>query len=187
MDVGVLAMRYARALIAYACDYEAEDTLYTELSMLKHSFEHEPALVATLDNPVVSVEDKLSLLCTAACGNNTPSPTFLRFMELVLQQKRESYLHSIVLMFLDLYRSLKHIGVARLITAVSVDATLKERIRRKATGVLHTAKMEIETVVDPAIEGGFIFDINSYRLDASIATQLKRVKQQFIEKNKRIV
>ena len=41
--------------------------------------------------------------------------------------------------------------------------------------------------VDPSIEGGFIFDINDFRLDASIATQLKRVKQQFIDKNRRIV
>ena len=50
-----------------------------------------------------------------------------------------------------------------------------------------SAQMELETVVDPSIEGGFVFDINDYRLDASIATQLKRVKQQFIDKNRRIV
>ena len=40
---------------------------------------------------------------------------------------------------------------------------------------------------NPSIEGGFIFDINDFRLDASIATQLKKVKQQFIDKNRRIV
>ena len=34
--------------------------------------------------------------------------------------------------------------------------------------------MELQTDVDPSIEGGFIFDINDFRLDASIATQLKR-------------
>ena len=32
-----------------------------------------------------------------------------------------------------------------------------------------------------------ITDVNDYRLDASITTQLKRVKQQFIDKNRRIV
>ena len=47
--------------------------------------------------------------------------------------------------------------------------------------------MELQTDVDPSIEGGFVFDINDFRLDASIATQLKRVKQQFIDKNRRIV
>ena len=37
------------------------------------------------------------------------------------------------------------------------------------------------------LEGGFIFEIGTYRLDASVANQIKRVKQQFIAKNRRIV
>ena len=61
-----------------------------------------------------------------------------------------------------------------------------ERIRNSASNLLH-AEMELQTEVDPSIEGGFVFDINDYRLDASIATQLKKVKQQFIDKNRRIV
>ena len=39
----------------------------------------------------------------------------------------------------------------------------------------------------PKLEGGFIFEIGTYRLDASVANQIKRVKQQFIAKNRRIV
>jgi F-type H+-transporting ATPase subunit delta len=52
---------------------------------------------------------------------------------------------------------------------------------------LHTTDMELNVLVNPEIEGGFIFDVNDYRLDASVATQLKRMKQQFIDKNRRIV
>ena len=62
----------------------------------------------------------------------------------------------------------------------------EERIHDSASSLLH-ASMELQTEVDPSIEGGFIFDINDFRLDASIATQLKKVKQQFIDKNRRIV
>jgi len=104
----------------------------------------------------------------------------------VLKNNREQFLQFICLSFLDLYRKLKHIGVGKLITAVPVDKETEERIRNSAGAILH-AQMELETVVDPSIEGGFVFDINDYRLDASIATQLKRVKQQFIDKNRRIV
>lgn len=32
----------------------------------------------------------------------------------------------------------------------------------------------LQTEVDPSIEGGFIFDINDFRLDASIATQARK-------------
>lgn len=88
--------------------------------------------------------------------------------------------------YIGLYRKLRHIGVGKLITAVPVDDETRERIKTAAAERLH-ARMELQTAVDPSIEGGFIFDINGYRLDASIATQLKKVKQQYIDKNRRIV
>ena len=105
---------------------------------------------------------------------------------LVQKNKRDDLLHFICHSFLSLYRNSKHIGVAKLTTAVPVSQEVEERIRKSASTLLH-AHMEMLTEVNPSIEGGFIFDINDYRLDASVATQMKRVKQQFIDKNRRIV
>ena len=183
MEVGVLSMRYAKAMIEYAQEKGVEDRLYNEFFTLSHSFRVQPGLREVLDNPVVSVKDKLALICTAADGNGESSREFVRFITLVLRNRREGYLQFISLMYLDLYRKLKHIGVGKLITAVPVDKETENRIRSAAAHILH-AQMELDTVIDPSIEGGFIFDINDYRLDASIATQLKRVKQQFIDKNR---
>lgn len=179
-------MRYAKALIEYAQSKGAEDRLYKEFATLSYCFAEQPALRNALDNPILPVEDKLALLRTAANGNRASSAEYVRFIRLVLHHRREGYLQFMALMYLDLYRKLKHIGVGKLITAVPVSKATEERIRNSAGAILH-AKMELATVVDPSIEGGFIFDVNDYRLDASIATQLKRVKQQFIEKNRRIV
>ena len=176
-------MRYAKAMIEYAQEKGVEDRLYNEFFTLSHSFRVQPGLREVLDNPVVSVKDKLALICTAADGNGESSREFVRFITLVLRNRREGYLQFISLMYLDLYRKLKHIGVGKLITAVPVDKETENRIRSAAAHILH-AQMELDTVIDPSIEGGFIFDINDYRLDASIATQLKRVKQQFIDKNR---
>ena len=160
MDIGIVSMRYAKALIEYAKDTGAEDRVYHELRMLERSFRKHPDLREALDNPILKIKEKFALICTAAVGNGEVSR--------------------------DLYRKLKHIGVGKLITAVPVSRDVWERIRNSASTLLH-AQMELQTEVDPSIEGGFIFDINDFRLDASIATQLKRVKQQFIDKNRRIV
>ncbi len=186
MEVGVLSMRYAKAMIEYAQLKGIEDKLYEEFVALSYCFVSQPGLREALDNPVISIKEKLALVCTAADGNGKSTREFVRFITLVLRNRREGYLQFIALMYLDLYRKLKHIGVGKLITAVPVDKETEGRIRSSAAHILH-AKMELETVIDPSIEGGFIFDINDYRLDASIATQLKRVKQQFIDKNRRIV
>lgn len=186
MEVGILSVRYAKALMGYACEKGVEDRLYQEFVTLSYCFRAQPELRAVLDNPVIPAKEKHRLLCVAADGNQQASDAFSRFINLVLEHRREGYLQFMSLMYLDLYRKLKHIGVGKLITAVSVDQLTEERIRSAAAHILH-AKMELATVVDPSIEGGFIFVINDFRLDASIATQLKRVKQQFIDKNRRIV
>ena len=119
-------------------------------------------------------------------GENPVPQEFSRFIALVLDNGREGILQFISLAYLDLYRKSRHIGVAKVITAVPISKEVEERIRNSASTLLH-ARMELQTEVDPSIEGGFIFDINDYRLDASVATQFRRVKKQFIDKNRRIV
>ena len=47
--------------------------------------------------------------------------------------------------------------------------------------------VELDARIDPDIIGGYIIELSGYRLDASVANQLKRVKQQFIARNRRIV
>lgn len=188
MEVGIISMRYAKALIAYAKSNGVEKAIYKEVSMLASNFESYPGLRKALDNPILPVEEKLKLISTAAAIDETKgsSNELLRFISLVLKKRRETYLQFMCLMYQDLYRKMKHIGVGELITAVPINEETRMRIKNSAAQRLH-AHMELKTVVDPSIEGGFIFDINGYRLDASIATQLKKVKRQFIEKNRRIV
>lgn len=186
MDIGIVSMRYAKALMKYAKDTGKADELYRDMCMLSSNLGKYPQLRGALENPVLPFREKFSLICTATVGKGDVSREFSRFISLVLRNRREKMLQYICLSFLDLYRSSRHIGVAKLITAVPVSKEMEERIKNISSSVLH-ASMELQTEVNPSIEGGFIFDINDYRLDASIATQLKRVKQQFIDKNRRIV
>jgi len=186
MDIGTISMRYAKALIAYAQEEGTEDALYQEVKTLSRSLGRFPQLRESLDNPILKAKDKLELITIAAVGDGEPSAVFVRFINLVIKQHREIYLQFMCLTYIHFYYQLKHIAVGTLITAVPVDDETKGRIKEIAALAVH-AEMKLQTLVDPAIGGGFVFDINDYRLDASIATQLKRVKQQFIDKNKRIV
>ena len=100
---------------------ERTERLYHELVTLAHSFRTVKGFCAVLDNPIVSVNEKFNLICTAADGDHKPSEEFIRFIRLVLKERRETYLQFMSLMYLDLYRKKKHIGVGKLITAVPVD------------------------------------------------------------------
>ncbi len=179
-------MRYARALMAFAEGRKAETKLYGEVGVLSRNLASNSDLRAAIANPVVPADDKYALMCAATAGDGKVSEELSRFFRLVLKERRESFLQFISLSFLDLYRAKEKIGVGRLITAVPVDARTEEHIRTSSGHAMHVT-MELTTEVDPSIEGGFIFDYNGMRLDASVATQLRLLKQQLIEKNRRIV
>ena len=186
MEAGAISMRYGKALFNFAIGRKVEDAVYQDTFTLSQNLLKKPRLKEVLVSPILPKSDKRELLLTAAGGKDVVTQEFSRFVDLVLQERREAYIQFMVMMYIDLYRKHRHVSTATLITATPVSKAIEERVTSSSSHLLKT-KMELKTVVDPSIEGGFIFDINDYRLDASIATQLKRVKKQFIDKNRRIV
>ena len=54
MYIGVVSMRYAKALLAYADDAKVEDAVYREALLLKDSYAQVPELRQAMDNPVLA-------------------------------------------------------------------------------------------------------------------------------------
>ena len=184
MNAGIIPSRYAKALLEFAKSRSAEKQVYAEKESLALSFSLEPTLRPTLDNPVLSAKDKKDLL-HSAIGEKVSAESE-RFIDLVLENHREEYLQSIALMYQDLYRKANNISVGSLETAVAVDKEVEERIKEMVTS--HTkGTMELKATVNPKLVGGFIFEIDFRRLDASVVSQLAGIRKQFIEKNRRIV
>ena len=120
--------------------------------MLERSFRKHPDLREALDNPILKIKEKFALICTAAVGNGEVSRGILPLHNTCVEKPPGYYLQYICLTYLDLYRKLKHIGVGKLITSVPVSREVWERIRDSASTLLH-AQMELQTEVDPSIEG----------------------------------
>ena len=183
MNEGMISKRYAKALLLYAVDQKAEDVLFAEMKKVASSFVREPRLRMAMDNPTLNADDKLALIKASIGGKG--SGVFVRFVDLVVKNKREVYLRNIALSYVDLYCESKHINTGKLVTATPVDAAVTEKMK----GLLQTIKpgtLDFEISVDPDIEGGFILYIDTYRLDASVKTQLKRIKQQFVAENSKM-
>ena len=184
MNTGIIPMRYAKALYAFAKDVKAEEVLYSEMQNLANCYTALPRFRTTLDNPVMSSADKLNLLQHAAGA--TPSDAYTRFIQLVLKHKRETLLQNMALMYIDLYRKAHHIVVGSLTTATAIDAKTEEAMRKRLIPG-NEGTLEFSTHIDPDLIGGFILGYDTYRLDASIATQLRRMKAEFMDQNKKTV
>lgn len=184
MYIGIISIRYARALLTFANDNGQATSVYPEALTLYRNVQEIGELRRLMDEPILTREEKLDMLTKASGGNL--SDTMYKFLTLVLKNKREKFLMYILQSFIELYRKQEKIRVGKLTTAVPIAPEEVERIRRIV--VDHAGgTAEFTTKVDPSIEGGFIFEINTYRLNASVADQMRRIRQQFIEKNRRIV
>ncbi len=186
MDIGIIARRYAKALIAYAVEQKAEDVVYQEILMFVKNYQEIKQVAEVLDNPLLAAEQKINIICQAA--SNEASPVFRKFAALVVSHHREAFLPFIAHSFIGLYRKMKHISIGQLITAVPVADKEADRLEKWIEDLAaNSTDVILDKKVDPKILGGFIFEIDDYRLDASVATQFEKIKKQFIEKNKRIV
>ena len=131
------------------------------------------------------MEKKVELLKTAALCNDDSEKVLEQFFRLVLAQKREKFLQFMIWSYIGLYRRENNILMGRLTTAVP-SPVLEKRMTTIIEGKT-SKEVEFYTSVDPNIIGGYVLEMVGYRIDASISSQLKRVKNQFVSKNRRIV
>ena len=172
MDIGVISVRYARALLKSATDARIEDTVYTEMQQLAKSYVEVPQLRFTIDNPMLSKDKKETLLLTAV--GKQPSALTKVFIQLVLKEDRENVMQFIANSYVTLYRQQKNVIRGRLITAAAVTPAIEQKMRRMVESKTN-GTVEFESEVNPDIIGGFILEYDTFRMDASVKTKLNSI------------
>ena len=175
MDIGVISVRYARALLKSATEAKIEDAVYTEMQQLAKSYVEVPQLRFTIDNPMLSKDKKEALLLTAV--GEKPSDLTKTFIKLVLKEDRERVMQFIANSYVTLYRQQKNVIRGRLITAAAVTPATEQKMRQMVEGKTN-GTVEFESEVDPDIIGGFILEYDTYRMDASVKTKLNSILTQ---------
>lgn len=172
MDEGLIAHRYARALYRYASENNAAEEVYEAVKVFDANACARPELHRALTNPVLSPGKKEALI-VAAIGKE-PSEGLLRFICLLIKKHREMYMRPIGLVYQKIYRETKGIVRVNILTAKEIPMEAMERI--KAFMRWQTSKaIEFVHDVDPSILGGFILQVGSRQLDASLRKELKDI------------
>ena len=173
MDIGVISVRYARALLKSATDQKLEDRVYQEMQLVAKCYIEVPQLRQMIDNPMLS-KDKKQMLLDTTIGGETATPLSKAFIQLVLKENRENMMQFIANSYVTLYRQQKNIIRGKLITAVAVAPETELRMRQMVESRTK-GTVEFETEVNPDIIGGFILDYDTYRMDASVKSQLNAI------------
>ena len=183
MDKGLIPRRYAKALIEVAEQRKDDVALYSTMQALADAFDHTKGLQQTLANPFVDNKDKIDLLYKAVYGNHTPATdsTLADFFKLLAQNGRIDMARAIALAYIDLYRHRHSIFRVDIVSAAPLDPTEQTRLQNVIQKHVGNGTFEFNYSVDPALIGGFTVTVNSERLDASVASQLKHLRLKLVK------
>ena len=179
MNEGLIPRRYAKALYKYAQEHQCTQQVYADTQRLEEAFATHPALAKALGNPAINAAEKEQLLVTAA--GSEAGKAILRFINLVILNRREEFLRAALLAFQDIYRQENGIARVTIVTAT----TLSDDIMARIKGLLkEQLKKELEFVyeIDSSLIGGFILRVDSMQLDASIQNELKKLRVKLLNK-----
>ncbi len=174
MNIGVISVRYARALLEYAISEGMEARVGQEMENLANAYVEIPGLRCTMDNPMMPLKQKIELLHIAV--GEAPSRVTANFIKLVLQEERQDILQFMANAYLTLYREKRNIIQGKLTTATAISEEIVQKIRTLVETESHST-VEFKAQTSPDIIGGFVLEYGTYRMDASVRRQLDRIFQ----------
>ncbi len=178
MDLSTINVRYAKAFFLTAKDKKLLDVFKTDIQLIYEVCNSSADFILLLESPVVKISKKEKLITEIFKGK--VHETTLNFLVLVVRNKREVHIPGICRNFLDLTRKDQNIKSAQLITATDVKSEILDKISSLLEKQLKS-KIELTGKVDENIIGGIVLRLEDKQYDASVATQLKKIKQKLLE------
>lgn len=177
MNEGKISVRYAQALYALAEEKNLQQAIYISLERLTQAFFEVPALASTLANPMHKRKEKLELLLTAS--ESKPDSLLADFFGFVIDKGREEFMVFISMSYQKIYREKERVVIGKIISALPLKEASIEKIRQLVDKQF-SASIELSTSVEPDIMGGFILEVDNYRMDSSIRTELEHIRTELL-------
>lgn len=178
MDHSAITVRYAKAFYSLAKEKNILQDLKTDIELVNSVCKTSTDFILLLESPVIKTSKKIEVISSVFSGKL--NQLTLDFLQLITKNKREINIPGICLNFLALTRKDQNIKSAVLTTATEMDGNTIEKIKHLLEKELN-AKIELSTQSKEEILGGMILRIDDKQYDASVATQLKKIKQTLLE------
>ena len=180
MNQSKISVRYAKALFLLAAEKGLIDEIKNDIDNIKVISETVEEFKFLVESPVVETSQKRAALESALKGS--VNQITLNFIDLVTKNKREIFINDICRNFLDLVRKDKGIESASFVTATDIDEAILSDVKNIADDYFKT-NVELSSIVDEKILGGYILRVGDKQFDASVNSKLKKVKQHLMNTN----
>lgn len=168
------AIRYAKAILEIAESKGVAQAVSEDMNSIASTINGNLELSTFIQNPTLKVEVKENALLEVFANTNGVTKSLFH---LLFENKRFEILEAIALEYNNLFDEMNGVEVAKVTTAIPMDAALEAKVLAKIA-TLSDKKITIENIVDASIIGGFILRIGDKQYNASIANRLQVLKRE---------
>ena len=170
-----VAKPYARALYEAAVEQEVLPSITADIDKLCKLIEQSEEFTQFINSPLLSPQIKSDTF--QQLFTDVLHPLTINFFKLLALKQRERYLVAIMDVFSTLVDKAAGRIVAHVTTAVPITENQEQHFVQQLSA-FSGKQVRLETETDERLQGGFIVQLGDTVFDASVATQLQRLKQQ---------
>ena len=175
------ASRYARALFDVALKEQANlSEIEAELASFVDLFTAHPALSKVLLNPAVPAPRKRAAVVELT-KSAAVSPVLSKLLVLMAERDRLVLLPDLIAAYRQRLADHQKIVRAEVTTATPLNADRLKQIERSLSQATGRA-VTLSTKVDPALIGGLVARVGGTVYDASLTTQLQKIRRTLGER-----
>ena len=149
------------------------EEMVSEVKQLLELINNSSELEKALSSPILETDAKKKII--VEIFSNKVNSSLLNFLKLLADRQRIGILTSILDRFLEIYRENSNIALATVTSAVELTDEQKGLITKKIINIAGTEKLELVTKIDPSLIGGFVASVGSKVIDASLASQIRKL------------
>ena len=168
------AIRYAKAILDLATSKNVAKEVSNDMFLVATTINDNLELDTFIQNPTIKVEAKENALLEVFAHTNEVTKSLFH---LLFENKRFEILGAIASEYNKLFDEENGIEVAKVTTAIAMDADLEAKVKAKIA-TFSDKKVTIENTVDASIIGGFILRIGDKQYNASVANRLQVLKRE---------
>ena len=168
------AIRYAKAILELSIENSNLNEVSSDMKRIVESSNETKDFKVFLNSPVIKSDKKIEILKVLFVGFEKLTSSFI---DLITKNKREYLLVEIAEAYLYLLKKHQQIVPVSIKSARKLEKETLDQILNKMKSHVE-GDFEVTEEVDESLIGGFIVRMDDKQIDASVLTQLNRMKQE---------
>jgi F-type H+-transporting ATPase subunit delta len=169
---------YAQALMSLGKSNDLVDRFAEDMANILDTLTASDELQSFIANPLAKLDAKKAVLNQVF--GDAVHPFTRNFLMLLVDRRRVMFLDGVCQQYQVLYRKLKQVVLAEVVSAVDLNDAQKDAIRNKVQTMTGASSVDLQTSVDRDLIGGVIIKVGSQVIDASLRGQLRRLSLRLV-------